>query len=310
MFTLVIPTHNRAPILQRTLTHLFALQGISGCEVIVIDDGSTDQTSEVLKHFRQLHPHLLRVIETTNGGPGRARNYGVEAASNDRILFIDDDVFPRPGMLECHRRRLDAGYTGSQGILVWHSDITITPLIRYLDSRGAQFAFDQVEDPDHLTGAHVYTGNFAVLRSAVLKTGGFDETFFNKALGFSAFEDTILGFKLLEHGATLALNREAVADHLHDMTEEGCFHREYKVGYAIGLLRQKYPAIARSLGLDRKDFLVQSQVALLQLINSADITKKILGYSLSMRLRHREAFCRGFLLFKRDVAEKRTLAIQ
>jgi hypothetical protein len=89
------------------------------------------------------------------------------------------------------------------------------------------------------------------------------------------------------------------------MTEDSYLYREYKVGYAIGLLREKHPEIARSLGLDRKDFLAEPQVNLLHLVNAASIVKKLFGYSLSMRLRNREAFYRGFLLFKRDSANKR-----
>ena len=300
MFSLVIPTHNRAAILERSLANLMTLEGILECEVITVDDGSTDNTPEVLRNFVRRFPNVIRTIRITNGGPGRARNCGLQAASQDRILFVDDDVFPRRGMLQHHKRLLDEGYSGSQGMLLWHKEVAITPLIRYIDSRGSQFAFDRVTDPLHLDFAYVYTGNLAVSRKAVLEAGGFDETFFNRDLSFSAFEDTILGYKLVKNGATLALNREAIGDHLHDMTEDGFVRREYKVGYAIGLLREKYPTIAKTLGLDRKDFMVATQARLLAMINTPAVAAKLLGYPLSMRLRVREAFCRGFLLFKSE----------
>jgi hypothetical protein len=209
-------------------------------------------------------------------------------------------------MLQSHWRLLEAGYTGSQGLLLWHKDVTMTPLIRYIDSRGAQFAFDKIQDPRQLDFAYVYTANFAVHRKAVIEAGGFDESFFNKQHEFSAFEDTILGYNLLRNGAKLALNEEAIADHLHNMTEDGYLYREYKVGYAIGLLREKYPVVARSLGLETKDFLPEFQAGLLEVLNTLSILRRVCGYSLSMRLRNREAFYRGFLLFKRDSAQKRT----
>ena len=305
MFSLVIPTHNRAPILERSLANLMSLDGISECEVIIVDDGSTDKTPDMLKHVAARYPKVIRNIRISNGGPGHARNCGVQAASRDRILFIDDDVFPRPGMIQDHHRLLDQGYDGSQGILLWHQEVPITPLIRYIDSRGSQFAFDKVTDPLRLDFRYVYTGNFAVHRKAVVEAGGFDETFFNRHLSFSAFEDTILGYNLIKNGAKLALNREAIADHLHDMTEDGFVHREYKVGYAIGLLREKYPEIAKSLGLDRKDFMVAAQARLLAMINNPRVVARFLGYPLSMRLRVREAFCRGCLLFKAEYQTRR-----
>src|SRR5271169_6252205 len=127
MFSLVIPTHNRASVLVRSMAHLLKLDGIKDCEVIVVNDGSTDDTAAVLEQFGQAAPDIIRVFTLTNGGPARARNHGVRAAKHERILFVDDDVFPRPGMLQSHWRLLNAGYTGSQGLLLWHEDITITP---------------------------------------------------------------------------------------------------------------------------------------------------------------------------------------
>jgi glycosyltransferase involved in cell wall biosynthesis len=298
MFSLVIPTHNRASILERSLAHLFKLDELAGCEVIVVNDGSTDRTGRMLDDLQRAHPQLLRVFQITNGGPGRARNRGVQEATKKHILFIDDDVFPRPGMINSHRQMLEQGYTGSQGLLLWHPEIAITPLIRYLDARGTQFAFDHIKNAAQLGFPFVYTGNFAVEKDAVLKAGGFDETFFNERHGFSAYEDTILGYQLLKNGAKLGLNRSAVADHLHDMTEDGCLRREYKVGYAAGLLTEKYPEIARQLGHQRKKYLPQFQLRLMRLLNWSGASAKFLGYEFGLRLRHREAFYRGFFEYR------------
>lgn len=303
MFSLIIPTYNRAPILRRMLEHLFTLEGIAECEVIVVNDGSTDATAAVLEECRLRFPDVLRSIEISNGGPARARNHGLRAAQRDRVLFIDDDVFPREGMLQSHKRLLDAGYTGSQGLLLWHPEITITPLIRYLDSRGTQFAFDQVKDPARLSFAQVYTANFAVSKKALVDIGGFDEQFFDRTMAFGAFEDTILGYALQQNGAKLGFNRDAVADHLHDMTEEAVFRREQKVGFYIGRLKARYPTIAHELGHGGRGFLNEMQVWLLGLFNKSPLLRDAFGYSFRMRLRHREAFCRGLLDFEREIAK-------
>jgi len=302
MFSLIVPTYNRAPILRRMLEHLFTLKGIAECEVIVVNDGSTDGTADVLEEYRLKFPEVLRTYKIANSGPARARNHGIRTAQRDRILFIDDDVFPREGMLQSQKRMLDEGYTGSQGLLLWHPEIRITPLIRYLDSRGTQFAFDQVKDPSRLGFAHVYTANFAVSKKALVDIGGFDEQFFDRATAFGAFEDTILGYALQQHGARLGLNRDAVADHLHDMTEEAVFRKEQKVGFFIGRLKTSYPAIAHALGYGRRGgFLNQMQVPALSVINRSRFLRDVFGYSFSMRLRHREAFCRGLLQFEREI---------
>jgi glycosyltransferase involved in cell wall biosynthesis len=299
MFSLVIPTYNRAPILERTLAHLFSLDRISECEVIVVNDGSTDDTEAVLQRAADSAPCVFSFVTLLNGGPARARNAGVRAARFDRILFIDDDVFPQPEMLQQHARALDDGYAGSQGLLLWHPEIRVTPLIQYIDSRGSQFAFDQVKDPRQISFAHIYTGNLAVLRSAILEAGGFDESFFEKHLAFSAFEDTVFGFQLQNIGVRLALNVHAIADHLHDMNEASYLRRESGVGYNIGRLQQKYPSIARALGLQKKGRLfAASQYQFLRALNSSLLGRLIPGYAIRMRLRHREAFFHGFLQFK------------
>jgi glycosyltransferase involved in cell wall biosynthesis len=298
-FSLVTPTFNRASTLQRMLQHLLTVDGIHGCEVIVIDDGSTDGTADVLTAFQQQVPNLLRVLTLTNGGPARARNAGVQAARNERILFIDDDVFPRPDMLRQHWQMLESGYDGSQGLLLWHQEIAMTPLIAYIDSRGSQFAFDQVTRPEDLGGEHIYTGNFAVRRDLVLGVGGFQESLFDHKLAFSAFEDTVLGYAIKKSGARLALNRQAIADHLHHMTEQGYLRREYNVGSGVAQLERLYPDITRDLGLTGKGRLIDLQITLLGAVNALPFLSHAIGYPMSMRLRHRETFLRGYQRYER-----------
>jgi glycosyltransferase involved in cell wall biosynthesis len=299
-FSIVTPTFNRAATLQRMLQHLLQVEGIHGCELIVIDDGSTDETPAVLAAFQQQMPSLLRVITLTNGGPARARNAGVQAAKYDRILFIDDDVFPRADMFQQHWQMLDSGFDGSQGLLLWHSEIEITPLIQYIDSRGSQFAFDQITQPTDLGGEHIYTGNFAVRRELILQAGGFCESLFNRKLAFSAFEDTVMGYALKNEGALLGLNRLAIADHLHHMNEQGYLRREYNVGSGVAQLQRFFPEITRNLGLEKKGRLITLQIFLLHTFNAVHGLARFLGYSASMRLRHREAFLSGYQRYLRE----------
>jgi glycosyltransferase involved in cell wall biosynthesis len=305
MFSIVVPTYNRADKLKRSLAHLLQQPEIDRCEVIVVNDGSTDDTVGVLEEFRRSRPEIVRALTIANGGPAHARNRGVAVAQSNRILFLDDDVFPRSGLIGGHWRMLEAGYAGSQGLLPWHQEISQMPLIRYIDSRGSEFAFHRVEDESRLDFRHVYTGNFAVLRNEFLKVGGFDESF-----KFSAFEDTVLGYQLGQNGARLALNRESAADHLRDMTDEQYLHRERKIGYIFGHLMKKYPAIARALGLRRIDFLAEPQIHLLKFVNAVPRVRYLTGYRLSMRLRQREAFYRGFVQFRQEHANQMTAASQ
>jgi glycosyltransferase involved in cell wall biosynthesis len=292
-FSIVIPTHNRAAILRRSLGHLLRLPGVEHCEIVIVDDGSSDDTPTVIEEYRRDHPTLIRCVVLSNGGPARARNHGVKAARLSRILFIDDDVFPRPGMLQQHWDILEKGYVGSQGILVWHPDIEHTELIRYIDSCGSQFAFDRIKNPHKLGFQYVYTGNFATHRDAVLDAGGFDESFYHRKLSFSAYEDTILGYRLTSQGGKLAFNSNAIADHLHNMTVNGFLQREYKVGFISKRLMDLYPEIARRVGVSKNRQALGFQASLLASFAKSRIAAKSMSFRLWMRLRHREAFLRG-----------------
>ncbi|HKR56753.1 MAG TPA: glycosyltransferase family 2 protein [Gemmatimonadales bacterium] len=84
--SVVIPTYNRSHTLVRALESVFA-QSEPVLEIIVVDDGSTDDTQAVLRKFGD----RVRPILKSNGGAGAARNAGIEAARGEFVAFLDDD---------------------------------------------------------------------------------------------------------------------------------------------------------------------------------------------------------------------------
>lgn len=90
--SVVIPTYNRAALLAQTLASLDC-QTVTAAEIIVVDDGSTDSTQDLLA------AHGVTVITNPHGGwgPGRARNFGLERVSTKFVAFVDSDdlLFPR-----------------------------------------------------------------------------------------------------------------------------------------------------------------------------------------------------------------------
>jgi glycosyltransferase involved in cell wall biosynthesis len=97
--TVAVPTCNRADRLRQTLTHVSRLRVPAGClwELVIVDNGSTDATPDVLDTFRAQLP--LRVVREAQSGVAHARNAAVRAASGDYMLWIDDDVSVDPGWL-------------------------------------------------------------------------------------------------------------------------------------------------------------------------------------------------------------------
>ena len=91
MVSVIIPTYNRAAYIVEALESVFA-QTYGDCEIIVVDDGSTDDTKAVL----QSHMARIRYIYQENAGVSVARNTGISAATGEWIAFLDSDDQWRP----------------------------------------------------------------------------------------------------------------------------------------------------------------------------------------------------------------------
>jgi 5-methylcytosine-specific restriction endonuclease McrA len=109
-WSIVIPTYNRLPILQKCLDALesqtkYLETGVEDYEVVVVDDGSTDGTLEVLASQAARYPHL-KLLKQSHAGATAARNLGVKQAVGDTVVFIDSDMVVAPTFLAAHSRSL------------------------------------------------------------------------------------------------------------------------------------------------------------------------------------------------------------
>lgn len=95
-YSIVIPTYNRATSVEETLSSCFE-QSFENIEVIVIDDGSSDNTLEVLGNIND--PRLV-VVSQNNAGPAAARNHGMRIARGDYIAFLDSDDVWYPNFIQ------------------------------------------------------------------------------------------------------------------------------------------------------------------------------------------------------------------
>ena len=111
LFSVVIPTYNRQQILEKCLRALESQHfdnTIKGYEIILVDDGSTDNTREWLREHKREFPHV-RSLAQDHAGPAAARNLGIKAAQGDIIIFIDSDLVVTETFLQAHADALLAG---------------------------------------------------------------------------------------------------------------------------------------------------------------------------------------------------------
>lgn len=93
--SIIVPVYNTEAYLGKCLDSLLGASS-DDYEVITVNDGSTDGSRRVLTEYEERFPHLVRVIDTPNGGLGHARNTGLAVAKGEWLLFVDSDDYLTP----------------------------------------------------------------------------------------------------------------------------------------------------------------------------------------------------------------------
>lgn len=236
--SVVIPTRNRRAKLEETLAAL-AGQGLESIEVIVVNDGSTDDTLAFLGSPPTL-PFRLRILRQPPLGPAAARNRGVTAAVADRVLFLGDDTRPAPGCLEQHlaAARQVSGEIAIQGCIDWDPAREITDVMRFLAPAGPQFYFAGMIDGGSAPFTAVLGSNCSV-PTRWLREEPYDEAFQDAAL-----EDTEAAYRWRRHGWHARYAARAVAWHHHHYASiEPFLARQERAGRSAHRLIEKFPRL-------------------------------------------------------------------
>lgn len=165
-------------------------------EILVVDDGSTDETVTFLKTHQSQFPHV-RLVQQDHGGAAAARNLGIESAKGEIIVFIDSDLVVTPIFLASHAEALageEQAFTYGQVINTCNFDEPTSEPFKVTDFSAAYFA----------------TGNVAIARHWLITAGMFDTNF--RQYGW---EDLELGVRLKKLGLKLIKCPKAVGYHWH-----------------------------------------------------------------------------------------------
>lgn len=240
--SVVVPTYNRRAILRKTLL-AFASQTIAPdrFEVIVVDDGSSDDTMAMLEQFKA--PFALRIFSRRHQGANAARNQAIREASGEIVLITGDDMIPEPAFLESHlkfHQQHSSELDAMLGFIDWSPEMTVTPFMRFIVSPegGQQFSFHVVRD-GKADFRLFYTSNLSLKRSLLLKQA----TLFDQDFTYPAYDDTELGYRLARQGMQIHYNPLAVTCHHHEITVEGFVHRQRKAGHMAVILARKHPEL-------------------------------------------------------------------
>lgn len=223
--SVVIPTYNRADVLERCLRALSRQTvGTDAFDVLVVDDGSTDHTAAVATSgaFSGLS---VRYMRQENAGPSVARNRALRATDAELVLIINDDTIAVPGCIEAHLRQhaahpaLGSSVLGRVTIAQQLPHSVFAPL--HLDA-----TFSGFEGKSELDWRGFITCNLSVKRQFLLEHGLFAE-------GLFPHEDLELGERLSHAGLRIHYAPEALGYHFHALEERDFFRAAERDGAAL-----------------------------------------------------------------------------
>lgn len=90
--SIIIPVYNTEPYLRKCIESVL-FPSVSDYEIIIVNDGSTDSSPDIAAEYSEKYPSLIRLISTSNGGLGAARDVGIENSCGDYFLFLDSDDY-------------------------------------------------------------------------------------------------------------------------------------------------------------------------------------------------------------------------
>jgi glycosyltransferase involved in cell wall biosynthesis len=195
--TIQLCTYNRARLLERVLECCFdQTLAPEAYEVVVVDDGSSDETPVVLERAAQRATCALTIVRQANSGLAAGRNAGIGRARGKRIAFIDDDVLPLPNFLEEHLR---SGERNPANIV-----------------RGGAIEVDNIDElPVPLWSIRNYSANYfwttnvSVPLETIRSIGGFNTSFAEYG-----WEDIDVGLRLRARGVKATFNSKALVFHV------------------------------------------------------------------------------------------------
>jgi glycosyltransferase involved in cell wall biosynthesis len=238
--SVVIPTLNRAEMLATTIERIEnQTVGRDIYEVLVVDNNSSDHTQAVISQKAALYPNL-KSFSQVKPGAAATRNIGIRAATGDVVLFIDDDIFAEPELIEQH-----IGYHNENpgcsiiGTVVSPWENSTDPFLRYLRDKGIFNPYSIACDRP-MDFSYYHTGNVSTSRKLLQEVEGFNEEFFVYGM-----EDIELGYRLEKKGCRMTPGIGAKGRHEYFPTCQQFIERCQQAGYSLGKLIELHPELKK-----------------------------------------------------------------
>jgi glycosyltransferase involved in cell wall biosynthesis len=233
MISVIIPTHNRSALLSTSLTAILADHATE--EVIVVLDGCTDDTDEVVERMRSRDARIKSIVLWPNVGPVEARLVGVQAANNSIVLCVDDDVILENGCVSGHARH---HAEQDADVIVGYMPVAFADRKRSATQQRYASMYESLtrewtRNPDSIL-LSLWGGNVSCSRDAYIKASSLCD----KTLRFH--EDQELGFVLKEMGSSALFDRNLRAAHLYERGIDAVLRDSSRSGASYAYFAAKY----------------------------------------------------------------------
>ncbi len=195
-WSVVIPTYNRLNILKKCLAALENQNFDQNYEILVVDDGSTDDTVDFLRSHPNQFPHV-KVLQQNHAAAAAARNLGIDSAQGEYIVFVDSDIIVTSDYLAGHAEALaneDRAFTYG----------------RLINTANFDDPTSEKSDIVFFPGAYFDTCNAAIAKKWLVQAGKFDLQF-----NEYGWEDLELGVRLKKLDLKLIKCAKALGYHYH-----------------------------------------------------------------------------------------------
>jgi glycosyltransferase involved in cell wall biosynthesis len=235
--SVVMATFQRAETIKRTLKYL-ELQDIDPArfELIVVDDGSVDDTEEVVQKAITEKPYSITYLRHENTGPGYTQNRGIKIARGDILLLMADDIWMEPQTLgrhlDFHLRQNKGNKSALVGRVFASPEMNESAYLRNWDPHQFKSFNAIVEVPYYM----FWACNVSLKRRFMLEGGMFRDS--RGRAGSAAHEDPEVGYRLMQNGMKLFYDSKANGLHYHYEEFDITIDRMYQRGQNFGEFRR------------------------------------------------------------------------
>lgn len=239
--TVIVPTYQGENKISACLNAIKS-QTNQDFELVVVIDGSTDGTRDIMKEFKKDFQNLI-IIYQPNGGRAHARNSGVKMANGELLIFIDDDIHLDKNAISGHKSHHETTpNTMVSGAVPTSPALPKSDVIEYKIKLEQKWNRSLPDQSDRLKTPYITAANFSISKTLFDQLGGFNEK-------LTDCEDYYLAINAFEQNIGVYYDQQIIGYHYDPITMESYIKRKRAYAASMESLQQIDPELLKKYPL-------------------------------------------------------------